>query len=138
MVHQPVLLGVALLCSFAAIVWGRSAMRQQRAWRRISAVALDAANNEVPEVVLYYQENLQAYRTDRWTGFVTQPQPQGAKLYAYSNYSYLSLHAKSAADAAAAPSSGVSGFVWLIALVVAALIIGAVFLVRRRGEEDRA
>jgi peptide/nickel transport system substrate-binding protein len=94
--------------------------------------------NDIPEIVLYYNEDLQAYRTDRWTGFVTQPQPQGYKLFAYGNYSYLSLHAKSAADAAATPSSGVSGFVWLILLVVVLAIIGVVFLVRRRGEEDRA
>src|SRR3954447_21653097 len=49
MIHQPVLLGVALLCGFAAIVWGRSTMRQERAWRRISAMAADAAASE-PEV----------------------------------------------------------------------------------------
>jgi peptide/nickel transport system substrate-binding protein len=93
---------------------------------------------EVPEVVLYYQEDLQAYRTDRWTGFVTQPQPQGAKLFAYSTYSYLSLHVKSAADAAAPASSGVSGAVWLIALVVIVALAAIVILVRRRGEEERA
>ena len=62
--------------------------------------------NDVPEVVLYYEEDLQAYRTDRWTGFVNQPQPQGFKLFAYSNYSYLSLHIKSANAAAPVSSSG--------------------------------
>ena len=93
---------------------------------------------DVPEIVLYYQEDLQAYRTDRWTGFVNQPQPQGFKLFAYSNYSYLSLHIKSADAAAPVTSSSVSGFVWLIALVVILLLVGVVVLVRRRGEEDRA
>ena len=94
--------------------------------------------NDVPEIVLYYQEDLQAYRTDRWTGFVNQPQPQGFKLFAYSNYSYLSLHIKSANAAAPVKSGGVSGMVWLIALLVIAVLIGIVVLVRRRGEEERA
>jgi peptide/nickel transport system substrate-binding protein len=93
---------------------------------------------EVPEVVLYYQEDLQAYRTDRWTGFVNQPQPQGFKLFAYSNYSYLSLHVKSANAAAPQSSGGISGFVWLIGLLIILLLVGVVVVVRRRGEEDRA
>ena len=69
---------------------------------------------------------------------MNQPQPQGFKLFAYSNYSYLSLHVKSANAAAPLSSSGVSGFVWLIALLIIAVLVGVVVLVRRRGEEDRA
>jgi phosphoserine phosphatase RsbU/P len=49
MVHQPVLLGVAVACAIAAVVWGRSCMRQQRAWRRLSAVAIAAASDVNPE-----------------------------------------------------------------------------------------
>src|SRR5947207_5589856 len=49
MVHQPVLLAVAVACAVAAIVWGRSCMRQQRAWRRLSAVAQAAATDVNPE-----------------------------------------------------------------------------------------
>jgi peptide/nickel transport system substrate-binding protein len=92
---------------------------------------------DVPEVVLYYQEDLQAYRTDRWTGFVTQPQPQGYKLYAMSNYSYLSLQLKSTA-AAATTSSGISGAVWLVGLILVVVLVGVILLVRRRGDEERA
>ena len=36
MVNRPVLLVVALGCLTAAIVWGRSALRLERAWRRIT------------------------------------------------------------------------------------------------------
>jgi peptide/nickel transport system substrate-binding protein len=93
---------------------------------------------DVPEVVLYDAEDLQAYRTDRWTGFVNQPQPQGYKLYAYGNYSYLSLHVKSANAAEPQSSSGISGFVWLIGLLIIVVLLGIVVLVRRRSEEDRA
>ncbi|HVE46602.1 MAG TPA: PP2C family protein-serine/threonine phosphatase [Acidimicrobiales bacterium] len=36
MVDRPVLMIVALACAAAALVWGRSAVRLQRTWRRIS------------------------------------------------------------------------------------------------------
>jgi peptide/nickel transport system substrate-binding protein len=93
---------------------------------------------DIPEVVVYYAENLQAYRTDRWTGYVNQPQPAGYKLFQYGNASYLSLHVKSAADAAPPASSGVSGAVWLIALILIVVLVGVILLVRRRGAEERA
>jgi peptide/nickel transport system substrate-binding protein len=93
---------------------------------------------DVPEVVLYYAEDLQAYRTDRWTGFVNQPQPQGYKLFAYGNYSYLSLHLKTTAAAASPASSGVSGAVWLVGLILVVVLVGVILLVRRRGDEERA
>jgi phosphoserine phosphatase RsbU/P len=37
MVHRPVLLVVGAACLAAAVVWGRSAVRLERTWRRISA-----------------------------------------------------------------------------------------------------
>jgi len=37
MVHRPVLLVAAAACLVAAVVWGRSAVRLERTWRRISA-----------------------------------------------------------------------------------------------------
>ena len=45
---------------------------------------------------------------------------------------------KSANAAAPQSSGGISGFVWLIGLLIVALLVGVVVLVRRRGEEDRA
>jgi peptide/nickel transport system substrate-binding protein len=90
----------------------------------------------VPEVVLYYNEDLQAYNSG-WTGFVNQPQPQGFKLFAYSNESYLSLRPASATTNTS-PSSGISGVVWLIAAAVIILLVGIVIALRRRGAEDRA
>jgi peptide/nickel transport system substrate-binding protein len=90
----------------------------------------------VPEIVLYYNEDLQAYTTN-WTGYVDQPQPQGFKLFAYGNYSYLSLRPAVGA-AASSGSSGVSGVVWVIIGVVAVAVIALILVARRRGEEDRA
>ena len=36
---RPLLLPVALACATAAIIWGRSAMHLNRAWKRIKAAA---------------------------------------------------------------------------------------------------
>ena len=36
----------------------------------------------------YYYDNLEAYRSDRFTGFVPQPDPNGALLFQYGTWSY--------------------------------------------------
>ncbi len=64
MVEAPVLLGVALGCLVASAIWGRSALRLERSWRRIkeasgpgSAVAADlvrsAYRRELHNTLLY-------------------------------------------------------------------------------------
>ncbi|HYY09231.1 MAG TPA: ABC transporter substrate-binding protein [Actinomycetota bacterium] len=90
---------------------------------------------KIPEVVLWYTETLQAYRSDRWTGFVPQPQPGGYLLFAYSPYSYYNLRPIGAGGAA---SGGVSGFAWLAIAVGILLVVGAILFSRRRSEEARA
>jgi peptide/nickel transport system substrate-binding protein len=42
-------------------------------------------------IVTAYYDYLQAYRTDRFTGFVPQPDPDGAILFQYGIFSYLSI-----------------------------------------------
>jgi len=88
---------------------------------------------QVPESVLWYDQELQAYRGDRWTGFVDQ---LGYLLNQYGNYSYLNIRPASAEQAPAA--GGISAAVWVGVLVAIAAIAAAVVLLRRRGEEDRA
>jgi serine phosphatase RsbU (regulator of sigma subunit) len=39
MIHQPLLVALALGCVVAAVVWGRSSLRLERAWRRIVSAA---------------------------------------------------------------------------------------------------
>src|SRR5204863_8252476 len=50
MIHQPLLALLAIGCVVAAIVWGRSTLRLQRAWRRTIAPAADAARADKPDV----------------------------------------------------------------------------------------
>ena len=82
-------------------------------------------------IVLQYVPNLQAYRTDRFTGYVKQPEPEGYLFYAYGPYSYLNIEPVSAADGGSAGSStGVPLWVLVGAGLAAAAII--FFVVRRR------
>ena len=95
---------------------------------------------EVPEVMLFYTEQLQAFRDDRWTGFVASPS-DGSYIYAWGPWSYLEMRPASTGSASATPDSGdgLPAIVWFLAagviVVLAAVIIGRA---RRKGDEDRA
>ncbi len=90
-----------------------------------------------PELVLWYDNYLQAYRSDRWTGFVKQPeQGNGTILFQYGHYSDLNI--RPIAGAPAASSGGVPAWVWIVGAVVVAAIVGLVVLRRRREEEEVA
>ena len=42
-------------------------------------------------IIPYYYDYLQAWRTDRFTGFEHQPEPDGAVLFQYGTFSYLNV-----------------------------------------------
>src|SRR4051794_16693935 len=50
MVHSPLLVALALGCVVAAVVWGRSCLRLERAWRRILAAAEAASAADKAEI----------------------------------------------------------------------------------------
>jgi peptide/nickel transport system substrate-binding protein len=106
-------------------------------------------------IVTEYYDYLQAYRSDRYTGFVPQPDPDGAILFQYGIFSYMNIQSPSEENANGADATESSGsdaessgsasnsessdsgssvapVVWGLAAVV---VIGAVagwFLTRRR------
>jgi peptide/nickel transport system substrate-binding protein len=101
-----------------------------------------------PELVLWQENYLQAYRSDRWTGFVPQPEGQGTILFQYGHHSTLNIQPVTADGGAdggegdgdratgGGSDSGVSAGVW-IGLVAAVVVVAAiVLLVRRRREEE--
>ena len=47
--------------------------------------------DDAPYVVTYYYDNLEAYRTDRFTDFKPQPDPKGSLLFQYGTYSYRNI-----------------------------------------------
>jgi peptide/nickel transport system substrate-binding protein len=115
--------------------------------------------DNVAYVVTYYYDNLEAYRSDRFEGFVGQPEGSGSLLFQYGTYSYENVApigsdtggetaapspgASESADAgggtAAEETSGGSSTGLIIGLVIAALvIIGLVIaLVRMRSKSSQ-
>jgi peptide/nickel transport system substrate-binding protein len=88
--------------------------------------------------VLFYERDLQAYRSDAFTGFVPQPEPDGAFLFQFGAYSYLNLRSSGGGGGSSGGSSGIPTGVWLGIGAAIIVIVGIVVLVRRRSEEDRA
>ena len=59
--------------------------------------------DDAPYVVTFYYDDPQAYRSDRFTGFVPQPAPNGALLFQYGTWSYENMTPVSAATATPEP-----------------------------------
>ena len=83
-----------------------------------------------PYVVLWYNVNLQAYRTDKWTGYALAPSGAGAPFWNQLRATYVALRPLRPAALPAADTSRE----WVWALVVAVVAVGAVAfaLLRRR------
>jgi peptide/nickel transport system substrate-binding protein len=114
--------------------------------------------DNVAYVVTYYYDNLEAYRSDRFEGFVGQPEGSGSLLFQYGTYTYENVApiGSDTGGETAAPSpgatestdagggttteetSGGSSTGLIIGLVIAALvIIGLVIaLVRMRSKSS--
>jgi peptide/nickel transport system substrate-binding protein len=92
---------------------------------------------DVPYIVLFYDDRLQAYRSDRWTGFVPEPADQGNLLGAHGPSSFMSIEpvGRSAAGGDGAGGSPIGVVIGAVAAVIS--VIGVVVLLsRRRGRED--
>jgi peptide/nickel transport system substrate-binding protein len=88
--------------------------------------------------VLYTEPDLQAYRKNRFTGWIRQPAGDGPVNFSNSSPSYARLKPVSAT--ASSSSSGGGGSAGLIAgIVVAVLVVGgaAFALLRRRSAYER-
>ncbi|HEV3397716.1 MAG TPA: ABC transporter substrate-binding protein, partial [Actinomycetes bacterium] len=92
--------------------------------------------DDAPYVVTFYYDELQAYRSDRFTGFQAQPDPGGVVLFGYGTYSYRNITTPQAA-AAAADDGGSGVPVVPIAIGVAVLGgAGVLLALRRRSTQD--
>jgi len=86
--------------------------------------------------MLYYYNNFEAYRSDKFTGFTPQPSDGGSLVFQYGTYTYLNL-----APVSKTTDTGSSNTLWLVlgigaGVVVLAGIVGGVFLMRRRSTAD--
>jgi peptide/nickel transport system substrate-binding protein len=92
---------------------------------------------DTPEIVLWYPNTFEAWRADRWEGFLRWPEPDGVVFWG-NPYSALNVRPLADAPTAAASDSGLPAAVWIGAVVVLAGVIVAVVLVRRRRGEHYA
>ena len=111
-------------------------MMDQTERQKIVQEAQQYEYEQVPGVVLAYPNWLEAYRNDKFTGWIPSPGPQGYLLATY-NYDTL-LAVKPVAGSSNSGATSVPGWIWLVAGVA---IVGVVVLVvqrSRRSEADEA
>jgi hypothetical protein len=92
--------------------------------------------DNVAEDILYYEADLEAYRTDTFTGYEAFPKPDGYKVFGYLPYPYMNIEPATGSAAAEADSSD-SIPLWVWFGIAAAIVAGALIVSRiRRGRED--
>jgi peptide/nickel transport system substrate-binding protein len=95
---------------------------------------------DAPYAILYYDTNLQAFRDDRWTGFLRQPAEIGDMIAA--NLSWVSIEpvSEDSQEATARESAGgIPAGVWAaILLAIMVIVAGGLLMRRRAATEDRA
>ena len=121
---------------YEALTLKQSQTLDPDARRPIVQAAQKIAYEQAPFTVLAYPELLEAYRADKWTGFVPTPSAisgvTGAVLFSWNNidtYRFVAPKTTAAATAAAPPY-------YLIAVVAAAAVVIVIALLvwrRRRG-----
>ena len=89
-----------------------------------------------PTIVLWYEVNGQAFRTDAWTGYALAPKGAGVPFWNRLRATYLALRPLPAT--APEPPRGPAILPWVVAGVLAAAGAGAVLWLRRRREPEDA
>jgi peptide/nickel transport system substrate-binding protein len=95
--------------------------------------------DQQPYIMLAYTNYLEAYRTDRFTGYIMQPAGVGDLLATWGPFSFINLRPVTGEAASSAKSEGIPGWVW-IGIVVGLIVVAAGIMLgrRRMGDEDRA
>jgi peptide/nickel transport system substrate-binding protein len=89
-----------------------------------------------PYVLTYYYDDLEAYRSDRFTGFKPQPDPGGSLLFQYGSYSYQHIHPPSKHKASSDNGSN-TGLITTLSIAGAVVVLGGAFIaVRSRRSQD--
>jgi peptide/nickel transport system substrate-binding protein len=90
--------------------------------------------SDSPYLVKWNSAVLEAYNSDKWTGFVPQPAGDTGDLLAtYGPLSFVSVRLAAGASSGTT-SSGISAWVW-VAIAVAVIAVIAIFLLARRRKE---
>ncbi len=93
--------------------------------------------DDAPYAVTYYYDDLEAYRSDRWTNFTAQPSPKGALLFQWGAFSYLSIKPVTVTKAAASSSSSALKWVGIGGAGVVLVALIGFGVTRRRTADER-
>ena len=85
---------------------------------------------DVPEIVLWYPNTFEAWRADRWTGFVPWPEPDGVRFWGNS-YSARTVQPSGTGGTLRA-EGGPAGWMWAVALSIVTAALLAASARRRR------
>lgn len=110
----------------------------REARREIVYQMQDMIAEQLPVMVLNYWSDLQAYRSDRWTGFTPSPSTdQGLLLFGYGTIQkYFEIVPATGETATTATSPGLPGWIWAAGAGAIVVIVGGVLLARRRGGDE--
>lgn len=93
--------------------------------------------DEVAEVILYYPADLQAYRTDTFTGYSPTPPPDGYMVFGYLPYPYMDIEPVTAGEGSATSSGSDAIPLWVWGAAAAAVVaLGVVVSRARRSRDD--
>jgi peptide/nickel transport system substrate-binding protein len=106
--------------------------------KQMEKMLYDAA----PYVITTYYNNLEAYRSDKFTGFLPQPEPNGSLLFQYGTASYRNIEPVSEATKSdgsggskpVAAEDSSSSAALIAGIVIAVIVVGGVvfFVMRNR------
>ena len=94
-----------------------------------------------PYAVMWYDPIFSAWRSDRFTGYIPQPQPNGDPLEGWGGISEVWLSLRPVAGASGGASTeakGISPAVWAILAVILIVIVAIVVMRRRRTADEDA
>ena len=98
--------------------------------------ALAIHYEETPSVTLWYPNQLEAYRSDRFDNFTKQPTDGGAIANQVGYWGYTSVEPVSEAESDSG-GIGTGGWIGIGAAVIVVLGGGGWLLSRRKGSDDR-
>ncbi|MCZ3387668.1 MAG: ABC transporter substrate-binding protein [Actinomycetia bacterium] len=84
-------------------------------------------------IVTEYYDYLQAYRSDRYTNFTEQPSDNGAILFQYGTYSYLSIEPVTEGSSGSSDSSSSNTAMIVGGVAAAAVLVGLIVWLATRG-----
>jgi peptide/nickel transport system substrate-binding protein len=99
------------------------------------------AYEENPYIIFYYDNQTEAWRTDKFEGWTKTPTSAnpGQVAFTFTTETYMNLQPLSSRGAGGDGGGGTSPLLYVgLAAVAVAVIAGVVFFLRRGSAEDRA